>query len=226
RSLNDPIGTAEILHLMGSSLTIQDNEKAAAKALLVLASVYYRQNENDRGASTISEACDAAQRIGWEHKVYFALLYSSSSKYCQHFITKRGEGSAEKDPDRTTQQRVEKTRSRLSYLGIVLESQERLDEAAEVFDEACSMYHSISIVDFEPTRSVSHLTEVERKQSKKEEWFSWLIESLPTIAHSGSFLYIRESGRKRRGLRPAQTIRQGGTACQNGSNPWSGGSVL
>ncbi|KIO27672.1 hypothetical protein M407DRAFT_189699 [Tulasnella calospora MUT 4182] len=233
RTLNDPLGTAEILYLMGSSLTIQDNEKEAmpflkegleifrahgsdvgvvqclerigeihkrdseyeeatsalenaveiarrcgdklgeAKALLVLASVYYYQNDNDRGASTISEACDAARRIGWEHGVCAALLHSGFHKYCLGFYSEGEELCREGIPIARRSSAWWRLGQGLSYLGLCLEGQGRLDEAADAFEEACSMYHKISVDDFESARSASHLVKIKRKQGKMEESLPW-----------------------------------------------------
>ncbi|KAG8988381.1 hypothetical protein FRB90_002773 [Tulasnella sp. 427] len=209
RSLNDTLGTAEILFVMGSSLAIQGQD-AHAMLFLEEALEIFRANGNDVYSVQCLERIGELQRRGWQHEKSAVTLESAMeiARLCgdklgeARAVLARGllyHGEGRLDHARATLLRSSEMAIRIGWghglstslleLGVMEMSQghyhdaeqylkESISEAADAFEESCSVFNQISLVNDESIRPMEYLAGVKRQQGRLQEALLWWDQAI------------------------------------------------
>ncbi|KIO23549.1 hypothetical protein M407DRAFT_27001 [Tulasnella calospora MUT 4182] len=177
--------------IAGALLRLQDavtlasshgDKLGEARALLPLGSAYLQsdniENNIEEGTSTLLTACQVARNIGWCHGLCVALsrlgtvntrngAYQEAERYFQESISVAREASA----------RLRVAQS-LSQLGECFRTQERLDEAAEKFEEACCVFYEISFAGRDFVFAASAYAAVQRRRGSTQDAIFWYDQAI------------------------------------------------
>ncbi|KAG8979850.1 hypothetical protein FRB90_007874, partial [Tulasnella sp. 427] len=157
RSLNDTLGTAEILFVMGSSLAIQ-NKNAHAMPFLKEALEIFQANGNDVYSVQCLERIGELQRRGWQHEKS-AVTLESAMEIARRCGDKLGEARA------------------VLARGLLYHGEGRLDQARETLLQSSEMAirigwgHGLST-------SLLELGDMEMSQGHYQEAEQYLKESI------------------------------------------------